>query len=68
MNADDILARVRGLDHLLRGLEREIPYVEKAGDPDHVEYGEYLTALRKGLVGVENALEASAKETQRIMR
>jgi hypothetical protein len=56
MNADDILVRVRRLDHLLRGLEREIPYVEKGDDPVHVEYREYLTTLRKGLVGVENAL------------
>ena len=48
MNAADIVARVRRLDQLSRGLAKEIQLVEKADDPMlYVERMEYLAAIRQ---------------------
>jgi hypothetical protein len=69
MNAADIVARVRRLDQLSRGLAKEIQLVEKADDPMlYVERMEYLAAIRQARASVENALMVLAKAKQRIIR
>ena len=69
MTTADIVARVKRLDQLSRGLAKEIQLVEKADDPMlYVERREYLTAMRKVQEGVENALGILAKAKRRIVR
>ena len=69
MSAADIVARVRRLDQLSRGLAKEIQLVEKADDPMlYVERMEYLAAIRQARASVENALMVLAKAKQRIIR
>jgi hypothetical protein len=69
MSAADIVARVRRLDQLSRGLAKEIQLVEEADDPMlYVERIEYLKAMRQARAGVENALAALAKAKHRIIR
>jgi hypothetical protein len=69
MSAADIVARVRRLDQLSRGLAKEIQLVEKADDPMlYVERMEYLAAIQQARAGVENALMVLAKAKQRIIR
>jgi hypothetical protein len=69
MSAADIVASVRRLDQLSRGPAKEIQLIEKADDPMlYVEPMEYLTAIRRVRVGVENAQVALAKAKQRIIR
>jgi hypothetical protein len=69
MTTADIVARVKRLDQLSRGLAKEIQLVEKADDPMlYVERRKYLTAMRKVQEGVENALGILAKAKRRIVR
>ena len=69
MSAADILAGIRRLDQLSRGLAKEIQLVERADDPMlYVERKEYLTAMRKARAGIEDALVVLAKAKQRIVK
>jgi hypothetical protein len=66
MSAADILARIRRLDQLSRGLAKEIQLVERADDPMwYIERKEYLTAIRKVRAGIEDALVLLVKAKQR---
>jgi hypothetical protein len=69
LSAAGILARIRCLDQLSRGLAKEIQLVERADNPMlYVERKEYLTAMRKVRAGIEDALVVLAKAKQRIVR
>jgi len=69
MSTADIVARVRRLDQLSRGLAKEIQLIEKADDPMlYVERRDYLAAMRQLRAGVENALAVLAKAKRRIVR
>ena len=57
MSAADILARIRRLDQLSRGLAKEIQLVERADDPMlYVERKEYLTTMPKVRASIEDVL------------
>ena len=67
MSAADIVARVRRLDQLSRGLALEISTLSKADDPMlYLERRAYLDALHATVRGVEAARVVLVKAGQRL--
>ena len=67
MNLADLLARVRRLDHLSRGLAKEVSMWRKADDPLlYLERRTYMKGIQDALAGVEEARVALVKVCQRL--
>jgi hypothetical protein len=61
-------ARLQPLDHLLRGIAREIRRVEKTDIFLYRERRDYFDALRRLWAGIENARVVLVKVPQRLAR
>ena len=62
----EVLARVRRLDELARGLAREAAVMGEAQDPLlYLERRAYLTALQSAVAGLEEARVTLARAAQR---
>jgi hypothetical protein len=69
MTLRDVIARVRRLDQLSRGLAKEVVLWKECNDPLlYLERRAYLGAIRNALAGVEEARVALAKARQRLGR
>jgi hypothetical protein len=68
MSAADIVARIRRLQQLTRGLAKEMQLVDKMKGLQFRERRDYFDALRRVWVGLENARVALVKARQRIVR
>jgi hypothetical protein len=67
MTADNLAARARRLDRLVRGLMKEAVLVGEADDPLlYRERQDYLAALREAVGGLEGARVTLAQALQRI--
>jgi hypothetical protein len=67
IGAAEIMARLRRLDTLSRGLSLELHNVSKADDPMlYVKRQQYLSAMRRVQAGVEEARVVLTKARQRI--
>jgi hypothetical protein len=67
MTVDDLAARARRLDRLVRGLMKEVVVIREADDPLlYLERLACVEALRGAVAGLEGARVALAKALQRI--
>ena len=67
MNLAELLARVRRLDELSRGLAKEVGLWRKGNDPLlYLERKAYLEGIQDALAGIESARVTLAKACQRI--
>jgi len=67
MNLAALLARVRRLDQLSRGLAKEVGLWRKGNDPLlYLERKAYLEGIQDALAGIESARVTLAKACQRI--
>ena len=67
MNLTDLMARVRRLDELARGLAKELTLWKDGADPLlFLERKVYLGAIQDALAGVESARVVLAKASQRL--
>jgi hypothetical protein len=63
----DVVARVRRLEELARGLSREVALWKGANDPLlYLERRAYLNAIQDALAGLEEARVVLARAVQRI--
>ena len=69
MNLPNLIARVRRLDQLSRGLAKEVTLWKVCNDPLlYLERKAYLSAVQDALAGVEAARVALVKVCQRLER
>jgi hypothetical protein len=67
MTVDNLAARARRLDRLVRGLRKEAVLIGEADDPLlYRERQDYRAALREAVGGLEGARVALARALQRI--
>jgi hypothetical protein len=66
MSAADIMARIRRLEQLTRGVARELQLVERTKIFQYRERRDYFDALRYIWIGLENARDALVKARQRL--
>jgi hypothetical protein len=67
MTADNLAARARRLDRLVRGLRKEAVLIGEADEPLLCrERQDYLRALREAVGGLEGARVTLAKALQRL--
>ena len=58
MNLADLIARIRRLDQLARGLAKEVTLWKECNDPLlYLERKAYLTALQNGLAGLDDPID-----------
>jgi hypothetical protein len=63
----DVVARVRRLEELTRGLSREVSLWQEGNDPLlYLERKAYLGAIQDALAGVESARVVLARARQRL--
>jgi hypothetical protein len=66
MTQADLVARVRRLDELMRGLAKELVLWKEGNDPLlYLERQAYLKAIQDALTGIETARIVLAKARQR---
>jgi hypothetical protein len=67
MTVDNLAARARRLDHLVRGFMKEAVLIGEADDPLlYLERQDYLAALRAAVGGLEGARVTLARALQRL--
>jgi hypothetical protein len=67
IGAADVVARVRRLEELTRGLSREVALWKEANDPLlYLERRAYLNAIQDALAGLEEARVVLARASQRL--
>jgi hypothetical protein len=67
MTVDNLEARARRLDLLVRGLMKEVVVIREADDPLlYLERLAYVEALRQAVAGLEGARVTLARALQRI--
>ena len=67
MNQKDLLARIRRLDELSRGLAKEVTLWKTCNDPLlYLERKSYLKGIQDALAGVEEARVVLVKVRQRL--
>ena len=67
MTVDNLAARARRLDLLVRGLMKEVVLIREADDPLlYLERQDYLAALRAAVGGLEGARVTLARALQRL--
>ena len=67
ISAVDVVARMRRLEQLTRGLSKEVALWKEANDPLlYLERRAYLNAIQDALAGLEEARVVLARATQRL--
>jgi hypothetical protein len=67
ITATDVVARLRRLEELTRGLSKEVALWKEGNDPLlYLERKSYLNAIQDALAGVEAARVALARAAQRM--